>query len=192
MKKVIKTDEIHYYDLDGTLSTMNSTFDFITGYLKNRRKLIRLGIVKSFLVSLLYLNKYHPYKSRFMIIEFFFKGLIRTDLEDYFQKEYKPKFLESLTPLGKEIMAKNNEHNVLLTGCTEIPALLIGDLFNFKKIISTSFNYKNDKITGIKNDTYGNLKIDYIQVSHKRKVYYTDDLHSERALVDVMDEIIEV
>lgn len=32
-----KNGEIHYYDLDGTLSSLNSTFDFIKAYLKDRK-----------------------------------------------------------------------------------------------------------------------------------------------------------
>ncbi|MDT0686049.1 HAD family hydrolase [Autumnicola psychrophila] len=186
------TREIHYYDLDGTLSTMNSTFDFITMYLKKRKKFFRLYITKTIMVNLMLTKNYHPYKSRYLMISMLFRGLKRTDLEAFFEEHYKDIFLQSLTPLGKKIIFINNENNILITGCTEIPALLIGEIFGFKQIISTTFNYNGDRIKGIKQDTYGNLKINFVNESTSRKVYYTDDLKSEQDLIKFMDEIIEV
>lgn len=182
----------YYYDLDGTISTLNSTFDFINGYLRYKKKFLRLYLGKVIAVFLIRTGNYHPYNSRRLLIDIYFKGLHIDDLEKYFIKIYKPFFLESLTPLGVKLLQNKETADVMLTGCTEIPAKLIGDIFGFKEVISTEFLFEKGKITGIKNDTYGCLKEEFITKSDLRMIYYTDDLKSEESLIKLMDEIIEV
>ncbi|MBT3464914.1 hypothetical protein HN451_08015, partial [archaeon] len=66
-------------------------------------------------------------------------------------------------------------------------------IFKFKKVISTTFNYKNGKILSIKDDTYGNLKLNFVKKEKDIKYrYYNDDSFSEDKLKNVMDEIIIV
>ena len=87
----------------------------------------------------------------------------------------------------------SKEKNILLTGCTEIPAEEIGKLFYNMKVICTEFNYDNNKISGIKKDTFGNLKLKYI---HKKSsdhfTYFTDDPKTESELMKIMDKNIVV
>lgn len=184
--------EIHYYDLDGTLSSLNSTFDFIKAYLKDRNKLFRLLLVRVVMSFLVRVKLYHPYKSRHFVINLFFKGLKKKDLEKYYHETYKAIFLNSLTPLGEKVIKKDNSNDILITGCTQIPAELIGKLFGFKEVISTEFNYKNGRIQNIKTDTYGSLKINFVEKKPQEMIYYTDDLQSEKSLIGMMDQIIEV
>ncbi|MDT0690858.1 HAD family hydrolase [Salegentibacter sp. F188] len=183
---------IHYYDLDGTLSTLNSTFDFIEGYLRHSNKFFRLYLTKIIMVTLMRTGNYDPYRSRNLVIILLFKGLQKSKLEKYFEEHYKKKFLNSLTPLGKELLERPETADVLLTGCTEIPAKQIALLFGFKTLISTEFYYKKEKIDGIKTDTYGSNKSRFLEKGGDRTVYYTDDLDSEKSLIPLMDEIVEV
>ena len=187
-----KNEEIHYYDLDGTLSSLNSTFDFIKAYLKDRKKLFRLFLVKVIMSFLVRARLYHPYKSRYFVINLLFKGLKKEDLEQYYHETYKEMFLSSLTSLGEKVIKRDNSNDILITGCTQIPAELIGKLFGFKEVISTEFNYKNGRIQNIKHDTYGSLKINFVQKKSQKMIYYTDDLQSEKSLINIMDRIIEV
>lgn len=182
----------HYYDLDGTLSSLNSTFDFIEGYLRYEKKIIKLYFAKIVMVTLMRLGAYDPYRFRKLVILLLFKGLKKESLEAYFEEIYKPIFMNSLTPLGTSLMENKETADVMLTGCTEIPAIKIGGLFGFKKVIATEFFYKRGKVSGIKTDTYGNYKINYIQKSNQEKIYYTDDLQSEQSLIKIMHEIKEV
>ncbi|MDT0675845.1 HAD family hydrolase [Autumnicola musiva] len=184
--------ELHYYDLDGTLSSLNSTFDFIYGYLKYSKKYTRLYLGKLIMLVLIYTRTYHPIKSRRLLIMIFFRYLKKEALEEYFEEIYRPIFFNSLTSLGHLLMKDPARADVMLTGCTEIPAKKIAALFGFKKLISTEFFYKNGKIESIKQDTYGNLKIKYISKESERMIYYTDDLRSEKSLISIMDEILEV
>jgi hypothetical protein len=183
---------LHYYDLDGTLSSLNSTFDFIYGYLKNKRKYVRLFLGKSIALFLILTKTYHPVKSRSLLINIYFWNLKTDTLEEYFENVYKPIFLKSLTSLGRSLLNETDKADVMLTGCTEIPAKKIASLFGFKEVISTEFYYNNGKIKGIKTDTYGNFKVKHLLKRKERMIYYTDDLRSEKSLISIMDEIVEV
>ncbi|MBT3407423.1 hypothetical protein HOD20_01695 [archaeon] len=184
--------ERNYYDLDYTLSNTNSTFDFIFGYLKLNKK-VRY-YYNQFLKKVLSLFFFIPFRiRRKILINSQFKGLKKIDLLDYYNSTYKNLFLNNLTKLGNKILKKNNSKSILLTGCTEIPATEISKIFKFKKVISTTFNYKNGKILSIKDDTYGNLKLNFVKKEKDIKYrYYNDDSFSEDKLKNVMDEIIIV
>ncbi|MDT0646272.1 HAD family hydrolase [Zunongwangia sp. F260] len=192
MNTIDQVEVKNYYDLDGTLSSLNSTFDFIEAYLKYKKKPHRIFLAKAVNKVLRVTGYYDPYKHRSVRINILFRGLKKSHLEDYYEKIYKKRFLNSLTPLGKELLHKALATDVLITGCTEIPAKKIGELFNFKSVISTEFNYAKGKVVGIKTDTFGNLKRKYVSRCGEKMIYYTDDLPSEKHLVDIMDEIVEV
>ena len=129
-------------------------------------------------------------KTRKVLINMLFYNMTEKELKNYFEKTYKKIFFDNLTDFGKKTIKKDNKKNILLTGCTEIPAIQIGEIFNFRKIICTTFRYKNGKIKGINKDTYGNLKMGHII---KRKndyfIYYNDDINTENELEKIMDEI---
>ncbi|MDT0642514.1 HAD family hydrolase [Zunongwangia sp. F363] len=189
---VSENAEKHYYDLDGTLSTLNSTFDFAHGFLRYKKKYERLFLGRAIAIFLIYTKKYHPSKSRRLLINIYFKGQKKADLENYFEKVYCPKFMDSLTPLGHTLIGNSNSADVLLTGCTEVPARQIAALFGFRKIICTEFVFKKEKVRGIKTDTYGNFKAQFIIKEKEKMIYYTDDLASEEDLIPYMDKIVEV
>lgn len=183
----------YYYDLDGTLSNLNNTFAFIEGYLRSNKKFVRFFIASNLLRALVITHTYNPYKHRKFIILVYFRGLKKKDLENYYNKHYKHAFLRSLTLLGKELYENPTSADVMLTGCTEIPAKLIASIFPFKEVISTEFLYKNGKIRGINSDTHGSNKRMFVSKREKEKaIYYTDDLNSEKSLINFMDIIIEV
>ncbi|WP_373056951.1 HAD family hydrolase [Zunongwangia sp. H14] len=182
----------HYYDLDGTLSSLNSTFDFVHGFLRYKKKYGRLFLGRAIAIFLIYTKNYHPIKSRRLLIKIYFKGQKKADLENYFNKVYHPIFMESLTSLGQFLIKDKSSADVLLTGCTEVPAQQIAALFGFKKVICTEFLFKKGSISGIKTDTYGNFKVQFIKEEKEKMIYYTDDLASEGELIPYMDKIVEV
>jgi len=185
--------EVYLYDLDGTISTLNSTFDFVFPYFLFRKKYVRYYSAK-FLKKVVEIIPGVPYRlKRKAIILMLFYQVDVSSLKSFFEVEYKDAFLQSLTGLGTQVAKQNNEHNILLTGCTEIPAKCIGHLLNFENIISTEFRTVNGRIKGISQDTYGNYKLQFLNKGPEDYfVYFTDDLKTERKLIPVMDEIIEV
>jgi hypothetical protein len=184
---------IEVYDLDGTLSHLNNTFDFIFSYHYE---------TKHFAVYFLYklINKivvYFPFVDyqykRAFIINFLFFGVSVSKLEAFFDNQYKYYLLSRLTPLGKNLLQKDNSNNVMLTGCTEIPAQQISNIFGFGSLISTTFHISNGRIYGIVGDTYGNLKKHYIEKKEGlHMTYYSDDMVSESDLYEIMDEVVVV
>jgi len=131
-------------------------------------------------------------RKRRIIINLLFRGIDKKDLEKYYLDEYKTLFLKNLTALGQDVIRQDNKDNVLLTGCVEIPAIQIAELFRME-VICTGFEYELGRITGVKNDTFGNLKKDFIVHEKGQKtVYYTDDIKSESELEKIMDKIIIV
>jgi len=181
----------HYYDLDGTLSRLNNTFDFVFGFYLSQNKHIQYFIGKAILI-LIYLNIFLPkVKRRVQAINFLFIGLDRRELEEYFESKYKHIFLATLTPLGKKVIKKDNSKDLMLTGCIEIPARQIAKLYGLE-IICTEFKYQYNKIIGIKKDTYGDLKAKFFKKGNETSIYYTDDVKSEQELIKKMDKVIEI
>jgi len=182
--------KVNFYDLDGTLSKLNNTFDFIYRYCRARNLWFR-HFFGAILHTFIHYAFFLPYTTRRKaIIKVLFFRLPSSSLERYFEEEYKAMFMKSLTDLGKEVMKKHD--GVILTACVEVPARQIAGLFGLR-LICTEFRYSRGKIIGIKKDTYGNLKLDFIR---KKKgdyySYYTDDLESEKRLTKVMDKIVVV
>lgn len=58
-------------------------------------------------------------------------------------------FHETLSGLGEFLLKGNNADAMLLTGCTEIPAKAIADIFGFGEVICTEFASHGGRITGI-------------------------------------------
>jgi hypothetical protein len=184
---------VYLYDLDGTISTLNSTFDFIYPYFLFKKKYVKYYSAKIFKKVVDNIPGI-PYRlKRKAIILMLFYRVDVASLEFFFEVEYKEAFLQSLTGLGTQVAKQDNQDNILLTGCTEIPAKCIGHLLNFKNIISTEFRIVNGRIKGISQDTYGNYKSQFLDKGPDDYfVYFTDDLKTERKLIPVMDEIVEV
>lgn len=185
--------KVYLYDLDGTISKLNSTFDFVYPYFLFKKKYVRYYIGKFFQKVVENIPGV-PYRlTRKAIILVLFYQVDVSSLKSFFEAEYKEAFLQSLTHLGTQVAKQNNEHNILLTGCTEIPAKCIGHLLNFKIVISTEFRTVNGRIKGLTQDTYGNYKLQFLDKEPDDYfVYFTDDLKTERELTSIMDEIVEV
>jgi len=187
---------LEFYDLDGTLSKLNNTFDFLKEYFKEKYK------VRYFLLYVLdrllpFIPIDEKFKRRFLI-NILIYGLNSKDMEVFYEKKYKKLFMDSLTPLGKELLNRDKKENIyLLTGCIEIPAKNIANTLGFPKdnIICTTLKIKNNKIKGILNDTFGNYKIIYLQRILKRfnekvyLIYYTDDIKNENKLIELFDVV---
>jgi hypothetical protein len=87
----------------------------------------------------------------------------------------------------------------MLTGCTSIPAQQLGAYFGFSETISTTFQYRRNRINKIQSDSYGNKKIplikEYFQQNHLALTdvtYYTDDPKSEDELIKLFGKTIIV
>ena len=120
-----------------------------------------------------------------------FYGLNKNNLILFFNNTYKRLFLNTLTELGEKVKSNSKESDILLTGCTEIPAILIAKIFCIKNIICTEFLYNENKIIGIKKDTFGNLKVNYFKKDTNLKYrYFTDDIKTEKDICNVMDNVI--
>lgn len=183
---------IYYYDLDGTLSKLNNTFDFIFRYL--HRKNIFTYYIRRLATGIINRLIFLPYvERRKLIIILLFYGIKKQDLEDFYEKEYKKSFMNSLTKLGHDLYNNKKSSGILLTGCTEIPAKAIAKVFGINNVISTEFKCKNGRIIGIKNDTFGNLKLNYVKKNNGDKLtYYSDSLRTENELIKIMDNFILV
>jgi phosphoserine phosphatase len=184
-------NKIYIYDLDGTLSKLNNTFDFIYHYFIYSNLYSR-AIFGKLAHKIIDAVPFFPYPAkRRLIINLLFKNLIKKDLEFFFTSVYETRFLSNLTSLGQQVYSTNNHQGILLTGCTEIPANQIAELLGFKRVICTELKTTNDKIKVISKDTFGNYKAKFIS---KQKddylIYYTDDLETENELIQMMDETI--
>jgi len=186
------------YDLDGTLSTANSTFDFIKLFHKKNNNSIRL-LSAEIVRRIMNRTKMSAGLKRAVMIRMYFFGIKKSSLEDFFDTTYLEYFKTTLTELGKEVIQLENHQSVMLTGCTSMPAEQLGQYFGFGKTISTTFHYKNDRIHKIEKDSYGNKKIPFIQEYFKQNhlaltavTYYTDDPESEDELIKLFGNTIIV
>ena len=184
---------INYYDLDGTLSKLNNSFHFAYGYYHYKNIFVRrivVRVIHSFIELLFFM----PYanKRRIILTAMFF-NIKKESLTSYYNHFYSDFFIKHLTELGEKVIKKDNSEDVLLTGCTEIPANAINDYFGFKKVVFTTFKVKNDRIKGIDIDTFGNYKANYVERKGKNKLrYYTDDEKTEQEIKKKVDEFILV
>jgi len=179
------------YDLDGTLSGVNNTFDFIKKYHDFNRAKKRLWFCEFTRRVMNRLPLADNFK-RVTLIKLYFFGIKTKKLDNFFYKEYKQYFLNTLTSLGHEVLKQDNSKNIILTGCTEIPAKQISQLFNFSDCVCTEFSFYQNRVFGIKKDTYGDKKIKHIKsllvekgVDTSEVEYYTDDVKSEAKLVKI-------
>lgn len=181
------------YDLDGTLSSLNNTFDFMYSYFKYSKRERRYIAAK--LIHLIFEKIPFPryeLRRRLMITVLFY-NLEKSKLEYFFENTYKIHFLKNLTKLGTEVYKKGVAKDILLTGCIEVPAKQIGNLLGFQTIISTTFNESEGKIKGIMKDTYGNQKKKFIlKKQDDHFTYYTDEPDQEQKLLEIMDKVVIV
>lgn len=180
------------YDLDGTLSVLNNTFDFILSYHVHKNNKLRIFFVKNIIrvVRRMPFVQEHV-KRRFYIFIYFF-GLKTANLENFFELEYKYVFLNHLTDLGNKLYKDKDENfdKILLTGCTAVPARQITNLFQLPHLICTEFVTYKGMIFFCKTDTFGNKKIKpLVNLSHDLNIplrqmrYYTDDQYTEDELI---------
>lgn len=186
-------ESITYYDLDGTLSNLNNSYDFAYGYYKYNRKYLRFLLVRTlhFLVKRLYVISLS--QRRKIILTAMFYRLNKIDLLEYYRKEYCNLFEKELSPLGRKVKNDDNRAQVMLTGCVEVPAYIIGEYFGFGKVICTTFKSKGSVIKGIDTDTFGNLKAQYIENDQtKNIIYFTDDEKNEGELKKKVTQFVVV
>jgi hypothetical protein len=186
------------YDLDGTLSTANSTFDFIKLFHEENRNTLRLFCADT-VRRILNRTKMNPERKRLILIKIYFFGLQKERLDIFFYNSYLEYFKNTLTKLGSEVLLQDNLNSVMLTGCTEIPAKQLGAYFGFKDTICTTFDFKNMKIRGIKQNSFANKKIRLIEeylkqnnLSPNEVIYYTDDPRSESELIKLFGQVVIV
>lgn len=186
---------MYIYDLDGTLNSLNSTFDFIKGYHKSRGFKFRISLAE-FLRRVMNRLPLETEKKRKVLINLLFFGIPVDSLEKFYRDIYKEEFISALTELGKAVKGQDNSGNIMLTGCTSIPALAIADLFGFDMVVCTELSVYKGRVTGISLDTYGNKKVMPIKKLLTEKginatdvTYYTDDIKSEDKLTSVFGTI---
>jgi hypothetical protein len=122
-----------------------------------------------------------------------FYGLHKNELLNYYQQEYIKIFEEQLTSLGKKVKEDDNSQQIMLTGCVEIPAYIIGEYFGFGKVICTTFKLDGNLIKGIDIDTFGNHKAKYIEDNKmKNIIYYTDDEKTELEVKKKVNQFVVV
>ena len=187
-----------FYDLDGTLSTLNSTFDFIEKYHQGKNNRLRLFFCKN-VSRILNRTFMSGEMKRKILIMVYFAGVRVLNLEAFFDEVYRYDFEQSLTLLGQEVLKSQDDSKVLLTGCTSVPAKQIAELFGFKEVISTTLMLKWGRILGISEDTYANKKMKFVKncmekYSLKKEdvIYYTDDQDGEKELATLFGEIYYV
>jgi len=186
------------YDLDGTLSTANSTFDFIKLFHQENSNSLRLLCAEG-VRRIMNRTKMDAEQKRTIMIRMYFFGLKKNTLEVFFDTTYLEYFKTTLTELGKEVLQQENHQSVMLTGCTSVPAEQLGQYFGFSETLSTTFHYKNNRVNKIEKDSYGNRKIplikEYIAQNHLTLtdvIYYTDDPESEDELIKLFGKTIIV
>ncbi|MDP2649956.1 MAG: HAD family hydrolase [bacterium] len=190
-------DKIRVYDLDGTLSSLNNTFDFVRRYHTTRGAHFRLFLLRAF-ASFFFRFRVSPWLSRRILIMLAFFGVREDALSVFFEHSYIHEFSQTLTPLGREVKASNNEHNVLLTGCVCTSARPISEWFGFGLVICTEPRTIRGRIVGVRKDTYGNRKKDAIRdlfqargMRTKDAVYYTDDPKTEKDVTPLFGSVID-
>jgi hypothetical protein len=124
-----------------------------------------------------------------MFLKLNFKDLNKFTKEIYL-KNVKNKFNDKV--ISKIEYYKNNNYKlIMLTSCTEIPAMAISNFLYFDECICTFFKKRNGKIIGIKEDTFRNLKIQALERRKYNKklkhdsIYFTDDPLNEDILIDL-------
>lgn len=185
-----------FVDLDGTItqSRINNTFDFIWYFYRFNRYKTKMKIIlkRMFdIVSLIF--PFMEEKIRRFQILTLFRGLDVDHLKK-FAEEYWIK--EVYRNLNKGVLDLINYYRnkgyrlIMLTACTEIPARIIGKNLNFHDVISTTFIVRNNKIEGIKEDTFANLKVKILLSKYpvdviRNSCYITDTPHTESNLLKV-------
>lgn len=194
-----------FVDLDGTITSpeINNTFDFIQSFYKRYNiglhyyiKMVAL-VILSLIVVVIPIRILKIKIRRFQII-MMFKGLDANQLKDFTETYWINIVYNNL---NKEVMKIINYYRkrkfkiIMLTACTEIPAKIIAKKLKFNDVISTDFIIDNDnKIVGIKNDTFGNLKINEItkrySMAEIREAYYiTDNPKDESELLSMFKRV---
>jgi len=185
------------YDLDGTLSHLNNTFDFIRRYHEARGARFRLFFLR-ILASFFFRTRIPVEVGRRVLIMLAFFGVSEQSLSEFFKQSYAHEFSQTLTSLGMEVKTADNSHNVLLTGCVCASARPIGRLFGFGSVICTELRTVHGRIVGVRKDTYGNRKKDAILALFKARgihtgdaTYYTDDTETESDVVRLFGSVID-
>ena len=195
-----------FVDLDGTITSpkINNTFDFIQSFYKYYNfidlhyyiKMITLGILS--LIAVVIPIRILKIKIRRLQIITMFKGIDLNQLKGFAETYWINIVRNNLNKKVMEIIdyyRKRKFKIVMLTACTEIPAKLIAKKLKFNDVISTDFIIDNDnKVVGIKNDTFGNLKINEITKKYSmaeiREAYYiTDNPKDELELLSIFKKV---
>lgn len=185
---------INIYDLDGTLNKLNSTFDFIKMYHKEKGNFLRIFFLRLFSFFLRFLPTYF-YRRVLIFITFF--GIKEESLNIFYERTYKDFFYKNFTELGLKVKEKDNSKNILLTGCTDIPAIKIAKEFGFNMVIFTELFYYKDICLGVmKVDSFADRKKELVEsyfkennFSFKNTIYYTDDTIGEKELCKLFKEV---
>jgi len=183
--------QYHVYDLDGTLSKLNNTFDFIVGFHTRHHNWIRLLLFK----LLCHIPVNIRTKRKWSIYVTFF-GLGQTELEEYWWDTYISIFCGHYTCLGHRLLESTQMGNtVLLTGCTSIPARQIAKHLSIEQVVCTEFAYtQKGKIFGLTQDSYGDNKLNLLNAllsspRGQHVTYYTDTFHNEQMLIAFCDDV---
>jgi len=192
-----------FVDLDGTITSpkINNTFDFIKSFYKYYN--IHLYYVKIVILVILSLIivvipiRILKIKIRRFQIMIMFKGLDVNQLKDFAETYWINIVYNNLNREVIKIIdyyKKRKFRVIMLTACTEIPARIIAKKLKFNDVISTNFIIDNNKVVGIKNDTFGNLKINAIikrySITEIKEAYYiTDNPKDESELLSMFKKV---
>ncbi|MBW6442507.1 hypothetical protein K0A97_01845 [Patescibacteria group bacterium] len=177
----------YLFDLCGTLSPLNNTWDFIrfVYFKKNKRMLFFWRKLISKIISIIF--KKNPYKSRRLRIKLFYGGFHREELEkmseEYFNLVFYPSLFKNLKKFLK------NKKKVLFTASPDYPAKKIGELLGFSKkdIYSSVLEFKKSKIcTGnLIWDNYLENKARLFEKSNLNKnfIFFTNNLKEDFSLL---------
>ena len=187
-----------FVDLDGTItqSRINNTFDFIWYFYRfNQYKSttkMKIILKRMFdIVSLIF--PFMEEKIRGFQILTLFRGLDVDHLKKFAEEHWIKEVYRNLNKNVLDLISsyrKKGYRIVMLTACTEIPARIIGKNLNFHDVISTTFIVRNNKIEGIKEDTFANLKVKILLSKYpvdviRNSCYITDTPHTEFNLLKV-------
>jgi phosphoserine phosphatase len=193
--------EYVFFDLDGTISKseINNTFDFVENYLVYKKR--RGSLIRKYFITLL--SRFIPLgdtRRRRFLINSFYRGLSCKDIMQYCNCCYLPLFISKVnkTVLEKIYDSKSKGNVlVLLTACTEVPAMAISEHLGFDICIPTTFRRSEDRIEGIGEDTFRDLKIKAVEKKGLERIlssseYYVDEVDSEAELVKRFRRVFKV
>jgi len=182
-------EKVCVFDLDGTLSTLNSTFDFLRLYYFSNKKFFRslLVIITGLrFIGPLIIRIFGTYKqfndTNYARIYLLTKGLKEKELDRYVPM-YWQEFKKSKTNLCILIDAllKKGKKIIIATSCPSLPAKYIAKEFNIKDIVCSEYELVQGELTGRLSVKTAQKKSKLLKryIGKNKLVYFSDEIEDD-------------